>query len=114
MPRGAPNHSPMIAPIRAAGQDRRSPLTIAGTADGKLRRKKRFNRLDPEGGEQIFVGLRCAGEAGVHGNVDDEEHMDRSDPGGGRFAADQDQEDRPERDRGDRVDDRGEAVRTAL
>ena len=31
MPRDAPNHSPIIAPIKAAGQERPNPLTIAGT-----------------------------------------------------------------------------------
>ena len=47
MPRGAPNHSPMIAPISAAGQASRRPETSDGSAAGSSSRAKRFTRSAP-------------------------------------------------------------------
>ena len=48
IPRAAPNHSPIIAPIKAAGHERRNPLTIAGAEQGKLRLQNCLIRLAPK------------------------------------------------------------------
>ena len=108
MPRGAPYHSPKIAPASAAGPARRSPSIVAGTAAGMRTARSSTARDAP------WARTTSSPPGGVLDQPDVGRHEHREQRGDGGqpdrspAAAEHDQQDRPDHDPRRGVAERGE------